>query len=442
MSINKRLLRLSLFQFGLGFSVVVFNGALNRVLIAEEDIPASIVGWLLSLSLWVAPVRVLMGVWSDREKRTFGFRRLPYIWYGMMMVFAGLSASPLTLWLLSRTSQFGPGHTPFTISVAVCTFIFFLYAIGSHIAQTAYLALVTDLTPRQERGKAVAFLWIMLIIGQIVSALIIGVWLTDFSPFKLIQVMQTGAVVFIVFGLIAIYRQDRPVHLEEDPEGGAKKLFALLSKPANRLFFLIVFVGTLGLNAQDVLLEPYGGQVLGMSVTETTRLTALWGVGMLAAMLIASRVVPRLNSPLPVTLAGCLVGLAGFTLIAATSQMKSVPLFAFGATIVGLAGGLFLISTLSLVMGLADTRTAGLYVGLWGLMQTTAMGLGSITGGGVRDLVAHVWGDVTLGYIAVYSAEVVLLIVTFALLLAMPRKAFVSRPAEKSAFAGLTDIPG
>ncbi|MGQ9813816.1 MAG: BCD family MFS transporter [Candidatus Roseilinea sp.] len=442
MFINKRLLRLSLFQFGLGFSVVVFNGALNRVLIAEEDIPATVVGWLLSLSLWVAPVRVLMGAWSDREKRTFGFRRLPYIWYGMMMVFAGLSASPLTLWLLSRTSQFGPGHTPFTISVAVCTFIFFLYAIGSHIAQTAYLALVTDLTPKQDRSRAVAFLWMMLIIGQIVSALIVGVWLTDFSPFKLIQVMQTGAVVFMVFGLLAIYRQDRPVHLEEESEGSVKQLFALLSKPSNRLFFLIVFVGTLGLNAQDVLLEPYGGQVLGMSVTETTRLTALWGVGMLAAMLIAWRTVPRLASPLPVTLAGCLIGLAGFSLIATTSQLKSVPLFAFGAMIVGLAGGLFLISTLALVMGLADIRTAGLYVGLWGLMQTTAMGLGSIAGGAVRDLVAHAWGDVALGYVAVYAAEVVLLIVTFALLTAMPREAFVSRPAERSAFAGLTDIPG
>jgi MFS transporter, BCD family, chlorophyll transporter len=442
MFINKRLLRLSLFQFGLGFSVVVFTGALNRVLIAEEGIPASAVGWLLSLSLWVAPIRVLMGIWSDREKRTYGFRRLPYIWYGMMMVFAGLSASPLSLWFLSRTSQFGQGHTPFALSMALCTLVFFLYAIGSHISQTGYLALVTDLTPKQDRSKAVAFLWIMLIAGQITSSLIIGFWLVDFSPFKLIQVMQTGAVVFVALGIIAIYRQDRPVQIEHDDEAGGRKLLALLSTGTNRLFFLIVFVGTLGLTAQDVLLEPYGGQVLGMSVTETTRLTALWGVGMLAAMLIASRVVPKLESPLPVTLAGCVIGMVGFALITFTAQLKSIPLFAAGAVVIGLANGLFLISTLSLVMSLAETRTAGLYVGLWGLVQTTAMGLGSITGGGVRDLAVRVFGDVAVGYTTVYTAEMVLLVVTFVLLVLMPRKAFVARPMENSVFAGLTDIPG
>ncbi len=442
MFINKRLLRLSLFQFGLGFSVVVFSRALNRVLIVEEGMPAWVVGWLLSLSLWVAPVRVIMGIWSDKENRSYGYRRLPYVWYGMMMVFAGLSASPLALWLLSDSSKFGIGKTPFAISLALCTFIFFLYAIGSHISQTGYLALVTDLTPKKDRSKAVAFLWIMLIIGQIVSSIVIGIWLQDFSNFKMIQVMQTASVVFIVFGVIAIYRQDRPVDLEKDDETSVHKIFSLLSTPTNRLFFAIIFVGTLGNTAEDILIEPFGGQVLGMSVTQTTLLTALWGVGMLVAMLIALRVISRVESPLPMTLAGCVIAIAGLALISVTAQMKSLPVFAVGAVVLGLANGLFLVSTLSLVVGLADTKSAGFYVGLWGLVQTTAVGLGNISGGTIRDLMANAFGDVARGYVSVFVVEMVLMAATFVLLLLMPRKAFVMRPTEKTMFAGLTDVPG
>src|SRR6476619_3636654 len=141
--INKRLLRLSLFQLGLGFSVVIFNVALNRVLIADEGVPAGVVGWLLSLGLFVAPVRALMGIRSDREKKTYGYRRLPYAWYGTMMIFCALSVAPFSLLLLSKASQLN-SEVPFPIALFFCTLIFLLYALGMHVGQTGYLALVTD----------------------------------------------------------------------------------------------------------------------------------------------------------------------------------------------------------------------------------------------------------------------------------------------------------
>ncbi|MCS6772608.1 MAG: BCD family MFS transporter [Thermoflexales bacterium] len=441
MTLNKRLLRLSLFQFGLGFSIVVFNGALNRVLIAEEQIPAGFVGWLLSLGLFVAPVRALMGFWSDREQRTYGYRRLPYAWYGMMMVFCALSAAPFSLLLLSKASQLN-SEVPFPVAFALCTLIFLLYALGVHIGQTGYLALVTDLTPKRERSQAMAFLWTALIIGQIVSALVISLLLEEFHPIKLIQVMQTSSLVFLVLGVAAIWKQDRPVELEPDSDDFSSKIWGVLSERRMRLFFGILFIGTLGLTAQDVLLEPYGGQVLGMTVSETARLTALWGVGMLAAMGIAWRLIPRLDSPMPIALLSCLVGLVGFGLIASASASRQVLPFALGAAVVGVASGLFLISTLSLVTSLADTKTAGLYVGMWGLVQTFAAGLGALGGSNLRDIVVRITGDIAQSYTAVYLAEIVLISATMLFLLAMPRQAFVLRERPVSAFAGLSDIPG
>jgi BCD family chlorophyll transporter-like MFS transporter len=39
---------------------------------------------------------------------------------------------------------------------------------------------------------------------------------------------------------------------------------------------------------QDVLLEPYGGQVLKLNVSETTLLTVAWAVGALFGLGIAA----------------------------------------------------------------------------------------------------------------------------------------------------------
>jgi BCD family chlorophyll transporter-like MFS transporter len=439
---NRNLLRLSLFQLGMGFSLVVYTGALNRVLIAEEQIPAAAVGWLLSLGLFVAPVRLLLGSRSDSERKTYGYRRLPYIWYGIMLVFAGLSAGPFSLLLLSNSSDLR-NEVPFAISLAICTVIFMAYAIGSHVAQTGYLALVTDLTPKHERTKAVAMLWIALIIGQILSSIVVGYALEDFSPFKLVQVMQSTSVVFVVCAIAAIWRQDKAVDLEsDDNDGMSSKIFGVLRAPKMKLFFAVVFFGTLGLTAQDVLLEPYGAQVLAMTVTETTRLTALWGAGMLIAILFAWKVLPRLQSPLLGALAACGLGLAGFSMVLMASSSQSLTVFACGAFTIGLANGLFLIATLSLVMSLADLKTAGLYVGMWGLVQTTAAGLGSLTGSAVRDIVTQVSGNLVDGYSAVYAGEMAMLCLAVVVLLMIPRHAFRDRLVGGDAFSGLSDIPG
>jgi MFS transporter, BCD family, chlorophyll transporter len=447
MNVNPRLLRLSLFQFGLGFSTVVFTGTLNRVLISEENIPATVVGWLLSLSLFVAPIRVLMGARSDKKQQRQGYRRLPYVWFGSMLVFGGLSAAPFSLMFLSKSHAIAQS-TPFAIGVAFSTIIFLIYAIGVHVAQTGYLALVTDLIPQRDRHSAVAFLWIAFIIGQIVSAFVISWWLREYSPGRLVQIMQSSSVVFIVLTLIAIYGQDKFGVIEGAEEAGFTRIRQVLSNPRNLLFFVIVFLGTFAITGQDVLLEPYGAQVLGMAVAETTRLTALLGFGMLIAMVLATMLYRRLASPLWIALIACVVGIVGFGLVISTSQLHSIEAFSLGAGVIGLANGLFLISTLSIVVSIAETETAGLYVGLWGLVQTTAIGIGTLLGGLTRDTAMRASNNVLTGYTTFYGAELVLCALTGLLVLVMLRMQHSLSPVATqrgkaaSVFAGLTEIPG
>ncbi len=277
-----------------------------------------------------------MGARSDREEKSFGYRRLPYAWIGAMMIFASLSAAPFSLLLLGKASD-ASSPVPFPLALAVCTMIFLVYALGTHVGQTGYLALVTDLTPKHERSRAVTFLWMALIIGQIVSALIISLVLEEYSSFKLIQVMQSASVIFVVLAVIAIVKQDQPVELEPNNDDFSSRIWDVMSENRMKLFFGIVFVGTLGLTSQDILLEPYGGQILNMTVSETSRLTALWGAGMLVAMFIAWRAIPRLDSPLPVALVGCAIGLVGFALITTASANHSVLMFGAGASVIGVA---------------------------------------------------------------------------------------------------------
>ncbi|MCX7938858.1 MAG: PucC family protein, partial [Thermoflexales bacterium] len=129
-------------------------------------------------------------------------------------------------------------------------------------------------------------------------------------------------------------------------------------------------------------------------------------------------------------------------LISSASLSKQVLPFVLGASIIGVASGLFLISTLAWVVSLADVKTAGLYVGMWGLVQTTAAGLGALGGSNLRDLVIRTTGNVAQSYTTVYVVEMALLAVALILFAFMPRELLAVRTKGRSAFAGLTEIPG
>ena len=56
-----RLLRLSLFQITVGMAIVLLVGTLNRVMIVELGVPATLVAVMLALPLVFAPFRTLIG---------------------------------------------------------------------------------------------------------------------------------------------------------------------------------------------------------------------------------------------------------------------------------------------------------------------------------------------------------------------------------------------
>jgi BCD family chlorophyll transporter-like MFS transporter len=80
-----RLLRLSLFQVSVGMALVLIVGTLNRVMIVELEVPASLVGIMISLPLIFAPFRTLIGFRSDTHRSELGWKRVPFIWKGTLL---------------------------------------------------------------------------------------------------------------------------------------------------------------------------------------------------------------------------------------------------------------------------------------------------------------------------------------------------------------------
>lgn len=420
-----RLLRLSLFQVSVGMALTLLVGTLNRVMIIELGVPAALVAMMVALPILFAPLRALIGFRSDHHRSELGWRRVPYIWMGTLLQFGGLCVMPFALLVLARAGD--SASVPPWVGHGAAAIAFLLVGAGLHTVQTAGLALATDLAPAKDHPKVVGFMYTMLLVGTIGSALIFGEFLSEYSPGRLIQVIQAAAVTTVVLNVLAIWKQEsrsrlrrpRPRHADDPRFGQAWE--ALRQRPQALRKLAAVGVGTLAFNMEDVLLEPYGGEWLGLSVGQTTWLTATLALGGLIGFAWASRVLARGADPWRMASAGALVGLPAFLAVIACAPLQQPVLFVLGTFLIGLGGGLFGHGTLTSTMQMAPEGQAGLALGAWGAVQATAAGLAIGAGGILRDLVASRWGSLA-GYEAVYLLEFTLLVVTLALMVPMLRR--------------------
>ena len=415
-----RLLRLSLFQITVGMAAVLLNGTLNRVMIVELGVPAWLVSAMVAMPLVCAPFRALVGFRSDTYRSALGWRRVPFIWIGSLLQFGGLAIMPFALIILS-----GDTNGPIMVGQFAAALAFLLLGAGFHTTQTTGLALATDVAAPEARPRVVALMYVMLLIGVVVSALLYGAVLRHFSELRLIQVIQGSAVVTIVLNGIALWKQEprnptRSVHEVARPAFRDSWRDFTRSARATR-FLVMVGIGTMAFNMQDVLLEPYGGQVLHLSVGATTQLTALIAIGALLAFALAARLLARGADPIRLTAHGATLGLVAFALVIYAAPLDSAALFRCGAGLIGFSGGLFAIGTLTAAMSLHCKGFTGLALGAWGAAQAFAAGVAIALSGVLRDLVSNLAAHGALGpaltgpavgYGFVYVLEVLLLFVT------------------------------
>ena len=448
-----RLLRLSLFKVTMGMTTALMIGTLNRVMIVELGVAAWLVALMVALPLLVAPFRAVTGYHSDTYRSAFGWRRVPFMWGGTLLQFFGLAVMPFALLVLSGGNAvavpdwFGP------VAAAVS---FLMVGAGLQTSQTAGLALATDQASKETRPRVVALMYIMLLVGAVSGSLVFSVLLAEFSPQRLVQTVQGFAMVVLVLNCIALWKQEprnpaRAAAMKLEPPAPpfihAWRRF-IANKNAKR-FLIATFLGTMAFNMQDIILEPYGGEILGLSVGATSALTAMLAGGALLGFVLAGRQLAQGADPLRLAAYGAVAGLPAFSAVIFAAPMDAGWLFRIGALGIGFAGGLFSVGTLSAAMRLEEGGLVGMALGAWGAVQSAGAGLSIFAGGALRDLVSALANQGLLGpalaspatgYSFVYHLELLLLFMTLvAIGPLVGRRSAVSHPPRKF---GLAELPG
>jgi BCD family chlorophyll transporter-like MFS transporter len=456
-----RLLRLALFQASVGMMMVLLYGTLNRVMVVEKGVPPWLIGLMVALPVLVAPFRALIGFKSDVHESAFGWRRVPFIWFGTLMQFGGLAIMPFALLLMAEG-----GSVPTFVTWLAAGLAFLIAGAGLHTTQTAGLALATDLSTEDKRPRVIALLFVVLNLSMLVASLAYGALLTGFDEMsvgqangRLIGVLQGTALVAVALNIVALWKQEsmnreRAEQIKADREAQKepprfRETWSHFIRAGDAARLLIALgLGTAGFQMQDILLEPYGGQVLGLTVSQTTRLTAIWAFGTLAAFGLSAYMLGRSVDYYRISVAGALTGMLAFVAVIAADPLGSPLLFRFGALLIGFGGGLFAVGTLTAAMNLADVEGSGLALGAWGAVQATAYGLAMFLGGTIRDLVTSITStgafgpdlmSPAVGYAFVYNLEILLL---FATLIAIgPLALKGGHAARSSSKFGLTELP-
>lgn len=405
----RKRVQLALVHLSVAMTLVPINSTLNRVMIKEMAISATLVAVLASLPYLFSPLQMLIGSYSDRHP-WLGWRRTPYIALGLLLCAAGVVLAPLTVFLMPVNWWAG-------LFLSLLTFG--AWGMGFNVASVAYLSLASELSGEKGRSRTVSIMWFVMIIGIIVTAAFLGSLLEHYTPQALEQAFIIVGAVALGLGFLGLLGLE-PRHVAEPGAAAPQRsswrvlLAGVMGNPQARHFFFYLILMLAAILGQDVLLEPYAGEAFHLPVSATTRITSIWGVCVLITLVIAGVLEQRLSKHL-VAQAGAAVAIAGFVLIAGSGPAGLKSLFYAGVVVLGLGTGLATVSNLSLMLDMTTSRV-GLFIGAWGMADALARLLGTVLSGAVRDLVSQASRSPVAGYVTVFLIQAGLLLISWVML--------------------------
>ncbi len=396
-------LQLGLIHVAIAMTLVPINSTLNRVMIKELAISATLVAVLASLPYLFSPIQVAIGSYSDRHP-IFGLRRTPYILAGLLLCVIGLALSPYVAFLLSEDLILG---------ILAGLLAFGAWGMGYNLSSVSYLSLASEISGESGRGKTIATMWFMMIVSIIVTAIGLSRLVDPYTPEALIRAFGYVAAVALVLGLVSLIKLE-PRSDSLSPKSASESYSvkqmtsAITQNPVARIFFVYLLLLLAAILGQDVLLEPFGAEAFGLTVTQTTRITSIWGTFVLVAILIAGALEGRVAKK-AVAQFGNLGALAGFVVIIASGFANSTGVFYTGVILLGFGTGLSTVANLSLMFDLTVPGMVGLYIGAWGFSNALSRLVGTLLAGILRDVVNQITGQALSGYLVVFLIEALML---------------------------------
>ncbi len=401
--------RLGLFQACVGCMGYVFGGLLNRVMKTELDYPGVIVGGVLAIEQIMALSRVLFGQVSDRYS-IGGWHRIPYLWIGTIL-FCGLTLLVVPVIFELQTAMVSGDAFSIASWIAVLSGIIALYGLGVSLATTPFLALVIDRTSEEERPQAIGIIWCMLLIGVIIGGISGKISLsgiTDSTDLLVLQPILFNYLKKVVFAVLVLTligtwgleprKLSRSLASDREDSVTLSQSWGLITSSRQIIVFaFFLFTFTLAVFIQDPVLESYGAEVFGMTISESSSLTINWGCGVLIGLLFAgSLIVPKIGK-LATARLGCRLILFSMLLLISAGLSGDKSFLLIVTVIFGLACGIGTNGSLSLMLDFTLPQAAGTFVGVWGLTQAYGRAVAKFTGGILLDAGQQLHSFLNLG---------------------------------------------
>ncbi|WP_030006839.1 BCD family MFS transporter [Picosynechococcus sp. NKBG042902] len=438
--------RLGLFNLGLGLMAVLTLAVLNRVMISELDIPATVTAGALAVPQFMAPARVWFGQLSD-SKKIFKLHRSGYVWIGTVLFGSAVFVAVQIVWQLALAVRENGGWAwsgeMLLWAIALGAVLGF-YGLALSSTSTPFTALLVDISDENNRSKIVAVVWSMLLLGVVIGGISGSIFLDQVQQAGVILGANAGAIItqgekllntpieslqgpinslFLVvpaiafgLGLLGILGIERKYSrfsrrtaptTREDQITFRDSIKVVRSSPQTAIFFSFLVTFTISLFMQEAVLEPYGGEVFGMSIGESTLLNSYWGIGVLVGYSVTGfLVVPRLGKKNTARL-GCLLTAACFFLIILAGFTQQPQILRYALVLFGMATGIGTIGAISLMLDLTAAETAGTFIGTWALAQAMSRAIATLMGGVVLDIGRAIFQTPLLAYSSVFVLQAV-----------------------------------
>ena len=422
--------RLGLFNLGLGLMAVLTLAVLNRVMISELGIPATITAGTLAIAQFVAPVRIWFGQLSD-SKPLLGQHRTSYVRIGTVIFGLAVFLAVQAVWQLGSTVRASQGWLWSTETIgwtALLALIMAIYGLAVSFSSTPFTALLVDISEEENRSKLVAVVWSMLMVGIVIGGISGSILLKNINPGGIeagqiplanLQAPINSVFSFVPFLAIALaltatwgverkysrFSSRSTSNSREDSIAISRAFKILTASRQTGIFFSFLSLLTISLFMQEAVLEPYGGEVFGMSIADTTKLNAFWGIGILFGYSTTGFLItPRLGKKLT-TKIGCLLAAVCFILIILAGFTQQENILKAAMVLFGATAGMATIGGISLMLDLTAAETAGTFIGAWGLAQAISRALATVVGGVILDIGKAIFSTPVLAYGSVFVIQ-------------------------------------
>ena len=375
------IVRLGLVQMCLGAVVVLMTSTLNRLMVVELSLAATLPGALVAIHYLVQISRPKWGFLSDIQGN-----RTKWIILGMIILAVGANLAALCIPLYSFNA---------TAATILSFFAYTLIGIGVGASGTSLLALLATHTIQHRRAAAATITWLMMIFGIAVTATVVGKLLDPYSVERLIKIVFGLTLVTVAITFISTLNIERGlssinknINKSQSFLTGLKVIWA---NSQTKRFSVFVFLSMTAYFMQELILEPYAGIVFSFTPGQSTSLSGMQNGGVFLGMLAVGIACTgfKFGALKNWVWAGCMGSCISLVLIALAGQSPEIVPLAPLVFALGIFNGMFAVAAIGSMMSLAsqnNDRREGTRMGLWGAAQAIAAGFGGLLGTILVDL--------------------------------------------------------